>query len=110
VRTAEFVASSSPFEQLGGAYFHQDWPYDFETPQGVVEDFFRDEPDAGPELLDQVEQLLAAGLTDDELGEAMQRAGFCLDPTGLGLTNRVWLEDLARLAREQIGRESTPRG
>jgi hypothetical protein len=92
---------ASAFPQLGqflGGYFHQDWVVDRHRWEEVVDDFVAESPRSlvlacAAELRD----LLAAGFTDTELTNLLERLGGSVDPAAVELRTDEWLR--AMLAR-----------
>ncbi|MEQ4500351.1 MULTISPECIES: contact-dependent growth inhibition system immunity protein [Nocardioides] len=92
----------SAFELLGGAYFYQTWSYDYPTPEAVVAHFLDDEPESVVELLTEVDRLIASDLSESQLDDVLDKAGFCYSPRLDGRTNRGWLEVVAAMSARRV--------
>jgi hypothetical protein len=84
------------FPQLGqflAAYFHQDWEPAREGWMPVVNEFITESPHSVVvATADEVRDLLAAGLTDGELGELLSELGASVRPEGFDMTPSAWLD------------------
>jgi CdiI immunity protein len=82
-------------EQFFGAYFHQDWPEEHQSWQGVAEHFAKD---SGEQLTRHVatgvHMLSQAAVSDDELSQKLQALG-CYYWPGSEAGYRSWLKELA---------------
>ena len=89
------ASANKDIEQFFGAYFHQDWPEDHESWQGVAEHFAKD---SGEQLIHQVATavhvLSQAAVSDHELSQKLQALG-CYYWPGSEAGFRLWLKELA---------------
>jgi hypothetical protein len=83
------------------AYFHEDWSRDDESPTSVVKRFVAVATREERTLLASAIVKYAAGFpTDKQLGEHLFRdLGCYYIPSGLGMSCKVWLEDIAEELR-----------
>ena len=78
--------------QLFGAYFHQDWHADDETPDDVLRRYLQVEPvDGVPGARRELDELLRRWPGEADLQEIHHRLGSSLWPPGVGYTTRDWL-------------------
>ena len=96
----EFPSLSTLF----GAYLHQDWDIDYQTPENAVRSFAAA---AGSQLVSQtrreIETLLEKPLTDSELATLITREfGASYDPCLDGHSPRAWLRDVAAILGAEI--------
>ena len=80
--------------QLLGAYFHQDWRYEFDDEDDVVRGYVEGHahrPEEVAELLQGIDKLLAFGLSDYDLREALGVLGSDYYPSG---ATNAWLRSL----------------
>lgn len=78
---------------LLGAYFHQDWSFDAESPEEVINSFVAKEQPATVSLLKkELEDILS---TERELSEDFiyQNDGY-YSPSADGLTVRLWFKQI----------------
>jgi hypothetical protein len=78
--------------QLFGAYFHQDWHADDDTPDDVLRRYLHDESVNGAAAARrELNELLRRWPRDADLQEIYHRLGSSLWPPGVGYTTRDWL-------------------
>lgn len=85
--------------QLLGGYFHQDWDFDYASPEEALEDFFDGQPVLAPKLADEIERVLALEKSDDELDALILEFGSSYLPTSNGVRSQTWLSGIRDLAR-----------
>ena len=80
-------------QHLAGAYFHQDYDLDSESPDSVVDAFREGEGDASAaELVSEIDRLLASRLAEREMLDLWVVAwGASYDPHDSGRDMRGWL-------------------
>ena len=62
--------------QLMAAYYHQDWWDEYDGSwEAAVDDFVRREPDRVSRTIDEIDALLAASPSEDELDKALEELG-----------------------------------
>lgn len=94
---------SVPFamDQFFGAYLHQDWPFEAEDWEGIVDQYCAS-PTRTPEqlrtLADQIDELIAT-CTESELPSVILNMGAFYDPRPQ-LTYTAWLQQVAARIRE----------
>ena len=75
------------------SYFHPDWMLDDSTTDLVLERFKADAPSEVPEVVDELDQLLAIPVTDQVLqAHVMGRYSLNYNPEHDGMTMRQWLQ------------------
>ena len=85
---------------LAGAYFHQDWGLDAEDEWDVIDDFVRGTPDLAPLLPAEIDLLIAAAVTEDELMTHLDALGCEFTGQARYGGYRGWLTEVARRVRE----------
>lgn len=87
------IAAFPQLSQFLAAYFHQDWAVARVGWIPVVDEFITESPHSVVvATADELRDLLAAQLTDGELGEVLSELGASVRPAGLDLTPAAWLE------------------
>lgn len=89
--------------QLLGAYFHQDWHYEFDDEDDLVRGYVEGahRPEKVVELLHEIDKLLAFGLSDYDLREALGVLGSDYYPSG---ATNAWLRSMrAKVLAEATG-------
>jgi hypothetical protein len=85
--------------QLFGAYFHQDWTLDADTPELIVDQFVADSGRTAEELtrLARLSQAFAAASPDEATLERalLTELGCYYAPSAEGATASAWLEHVA---------------
>jgi len=104
---ASELEGSDEFEELRelfGVYFHRDWDFEFDDEDDAVRVYVEGHahpPKDVVELLHEIDKLLAFGLSDDDLVEALGVLGS--DYYSSGATN-AWLRSLrAKVLAEAMG-------
>jgi len=104
---ASELEGSDEFEelrQLFGAYFHQDWDFEFDDEDDAVRGYVEGHahlPEDVVELLHEIDKLLAFSLSDDDLLEALGVLGSDYYPSG---ATNAWLRSLrAKVLAEAMG-------
>lgn len=87
--------------QLFGAYLHQDWNVDFETPGVAISAFIRDAGSGASsrmeDLARDIREFVREHPDDDELTTALGKELWCeYFPPGDGHSTREWLEEVAK--------------
>jgi len=78
--------------QLFGAYFHQDWHLDDDTPDDVLRRYLHDDPgDAITAARRELDEVLRRWPAEADLQEIHYRLGSSLWSPGVGFTTRGWL-------------------
>jgi hypothetical protein len=80
-------------QHLAGAYFHQDYELDSESPDAVIDLFVRGEGAASAaELAWEIDRLLNSPLTEREISDLWVSAwGASYDPRDGGQDLRIWV-------------------
>ena len=91
-------AQRERLHQFFAGYFHEDWPLEADSPDGVVSAFVRQRGDARE--LEQLSSSIMAFVddhpNDDELGEALfKELGCYYSPIADGISTRSWLLGVA---------------
>ena len=84
--------------QLVAAYFHPDWHLEHEDEWANLQDFLAGEP-LTAQLPADVDAVLAAFKTDDEIGRYLQELGSYYIPTQDQGGSRAWLQEVSRRAQ-----------
>jgi hypothetical protein len=88
--------------QFFGAYFHEDFPEEASTPDGIIEIYIADAPDREKlaHLADLIDAYIAEIPDDQELDEALFKELGCYYYTAAdGLTARSWMQHVSRKLR-----------
>lgn len=90
-------AEREKLHQFLGAYFHEDWHLEADSPEQVLSEFRKSK--TGPEL-HELSRIIAAYVhehpDDEELGEALfLELGCYYSPHAVGLSSRAWLLGVA---------------
>jgi hypothetical protein len=80
---------------LMGAYFHQDWGFDYADVGAAVDDFVEGEPALAPRLADEIDEVLASFTDEASLDAYLQGIGSNYTAED-GETYRGWLTEIAR--------------
>ncbi len=84
--------------QLFGAYLHQDWCDEFESPDEAVNAFRSGEPEEAVSAARQeLSELIALDLDETALSDLMSSLGCYYDPTGDGVSTRDWIVSIKAL-------------
>lgn len=95
------MATAYPhLSQFFGGYFHQDWPVDNDSWEGVVDGFVADSTGESIDVTAaELTALLNAGLDHTQLKLLLDEWDCNVDPAAFAMTPSAWLEAvLARLA------------
>lgn len=91
---------------LFGAYFHQDFDFDYGSPRQTIEAFVTDcRPSSSSDLLLEISTLLQNS-TDVEIARALAILGNEFSYETDGFSARQWLERVAEIVEELIGSSS----
>ncbi|MFD0856289.1 contact-dependent growth inhibition system immunity protein [Actinomadura adrarensis] len=84
---------------LAGAYFHQDYDLDADTPPGVVRYFKESETvEVRDALIREVQDLMAEGLDDDNMYRRwVHEWGSCFYPGNLDISWENWFQDVLEI-------------
>ncbi len=85
---------------LMGAYLHQDFDLDGETPMDAVDAFLREEPDLARPLAAEIDTLLGTGLSEQEVERTVFDLGCQVYPDKGYTGYRLWLAAIAARARQ----------
>ena len=98
---ASLRAQYPALSHLYGAYFHQDWPEDYGTPDGVLRHYLQDEPgDLARAARRELDDVLQRRPAEADLEEIHRRLGGSLYLPGVGFTARDWFVHVGKfLAR-----------
>ena len=77
--------------QFFGAYLHQDWREEYDSPSAALRDFVSASPGLAVELPAELERVLASTADDDALEEALVDLGSFFVPSRAGQNPRDWL-------------------
>lgn len=80
--------------QFFGAYLHQDWREEYESPSAALRDFVSGDPGYAVDLPTEIEQVLTATADDAALEETLVDLGSFFLPSRAGQNPREWLHDL----------------
>ena len=76
---------------LFGAYFHQDWDLDDDTPDAVLRRYLQDVPGSSASAAcGELDNLIRRWPAEADLEEIHRRLGSNLWPPGVGFTAREW--------------------
>ncbi len=82
---------------LFGAYFYEDWDeYEYQSWQDAVDDFARRSPQRVAGASSELQDLLAAPLSEDALGDRLRERGCAYAPAQ---GDRAWLHELLERLR-----------
>lgn len=82
-----------------GAYLHQDWREEYDSPSGALRDFVAGTPDLAPRLPDELDQALLTTPDEATADELLADMGCSFVPSRAGLDPRDWLRRLRDEAR-----------
>lgn len=77
--------------QFLGAYLHQDWPDEYESPSAALRDFVSGEPRYAGDLPSEIDQVLHSEADDAALEETLVNLGSFFVPSRTGQSPRDWL-------------------
>lgn len=81
--------------QFFGAYLHQDWREEHESPSAALRDFVSGDPGHAVDLPMEIERVLTSTADDASLEEMMVNLGSFYVPSRAGQNPRKWLSLLA---------------
>jgi hypothetical protein len=86
---------------LAGEFLHEDWPDEYEDVDEAVEAFAACQPELAVRLGDEVEELLARRLSEDQLADLLVvHLGLGQWPEGPYVPYEVWLRRAADTAAQ----------
>ena len=87
-------------QHLAGAYFHQDYDLEAESPDSVLDSFMGGEGEASAaELVSEIDALLVSHLNERELHDLwVVTWGASFDPHDSGLDMRAWFTEVRQRA------------
>ena len=98
LRVSNTLNSSLKFpslEQLFGAYLHQDWCDEFESPEEAVDAFRSGEPvEAVSAAKQELGELMAIELDENSLSDLIGNLGCYYQPSSDGMSVRDWLANI----------------
>lgn len=77
--------------QFLGAYLHQDWQDEYESPNGALRDFVSGDPGFAVDLPTEIEQVLTSTADDATLEATLVNLGSFFVPSRAGQNPRDWL-------------------
>jgi hypothetical protein len=80
--------------QFFGAYLHQDWQEEYESPTAALRDFVSGSPGLAVDLPAELERVLASTADDEALEETLVSLGSFFVPSRAGQDPRDWLRRL----------------
>jgi hypothetical protein len=80
--------------QFFGAYLHQDWRADYESPSAALRDFVSGRADLAAELPSELERVLTSTADDAVLEDTLVNLGSFFVPSRAGQNPRDWLRQL----------------
>lgn len=93
--------------QFLGAYLHQDWPEEYESPSGALRDFVSGEPRYAGDLPAEIEQVLGSTADDAALDETLGELGSFFVPSRAGENPRDWLRRLKAETQVLLGADDS---
>ena len=81
-------------EHYLGAYLHQDWDDDFQSPEMAFEDYIAGEPRWASEIAAELTTVLESGEDDAAIEELLRDAGSFYLPSKHGVAPSAWLARL----------------
>ena len=89
------MTTTPALEQLAGVYLNQDWVLDYKTWEAAVDAFISESSEDVPLLPAEIERVLAAVDSDEELRDYLLTLGMAYDADSHG-GYRGWLSEIAR--------------
>ena len=80
--------------QFFGAYLHQDWRDEYDSPSAALRDFVSGNPELAARLPDELEQTLLTTPDEATADELLADLGCSFVPSRAGLDARDWLRRL----------------
>ena len=88
--------------QFFGAYLHQDWRDEYESPSAALRDFVSGEPRHAVGLPTEIEQVLTSTADDAALEGTLVELGSFFLPSRTGQSPRDWLHRLKDEAQSLV--------
>lgn len=85
--------------QFLGAYLHQDWREEYESPSAALRDFISGDPAFAVDLPTEIEQVLTSTADGPALEETLVKLGSFFLPSRAGEDPRDWLRGLQEEAQ-----------
>jgi hypothetical protein len=89
--------------QFLGAYLHQDWREEYESPSAALRDFIAGEPRFAVHLATEIEQVLASTADDAALEKGLADLGSFFLPSRAGQNPREWLRGIQEETQSWCG-------
>ena len=89
------MTTTPALEQLAGVYLNQDWVLDYKTWEAAVDAFISESSEDVPLLPAEIERVLAAVDSDEELRDYLFTLGMAYDADSHE-GYRAWLSEIAR--------------
>jgi hypothetical protein len=92
--------------QFFAGHFHEDWPVEASTPDGIIREFLAQnhDPEKLGRLADLIDEYIGSAKSDDALERGLfHELGCYYMPSADGLSERAWLEHVAKRLREGAG-------
>jgi hypothetical protein len=89
--------------QFLGAYLHQDWREEYESPSAALRDFVSGSPGQAVALPAELERVLASTADDESLEKTLVSLGSFFVPSRAGQNPRDWLRRLRDEAQRLVG-------
>jgi hypothetical protein len=93
--------------QFLGAYLHQDWPEEYESPSAALRDFVYGEPRYARDLPAEIEQVLGSTADDAALDETLGELGSFFVPSRAGEKPHDWLRRLKAETQVLLGADDS---
>lgn len=85
-----------------GAYLHQDWREDHESPSAALHDFVSGSPELAAEMPGELERVLTSATDNGALEETLLNLGSFFVPSLAGHDPREWLRGLKDEAQSLV--------
>jgi hypothetical protein len=97
----------TPFAQLLGGYFHQDWCLDDATYEDAIRRYVRETSlENVRQALSEIDDLLAQELSEDALELLLTERGCAFSPPAAGMAWREWLEAIRTVIEAALAKGS----
>jgi hypothetical protein len=93
--------------QFLGAYLHQDWREEYESPSAALPDFVSGDPRFAVELPTEIERVLTSTADDAALEEMLVNLGSSFVPSLTGQNPRDWLRRLKDETQVLLGADDS---
>jgi hypothetical protein len=93
--------------QFLGAYLHQDWREEYESPSAALRDFVSGDPRFAVELPTEIERVLTSTADDAALEEMLVNLGSSFVPSLTGQNPRDWLRSLRDETQVLLGADDS---